>query len=84
MKNPAIADVEMSEIAFPTFSAFEGLAGAVLSKVSCIEAKHEPSFTCTNTRFFESRMVRTQPQTVTLRPSGFDVSMSLISSVFII
>ena len=36
------------------------------------------------TRFFESRIVRTHPQTVTMRPSGLEVRMSLISSVFII
>lgn len=78
------APVEMSDIAFSMFSAFDGVAGFDLSNVSCMFAKQEPSFTWTKTRFFESRIVRTHPQTVTVLPSGAEVKMSLISSVFII
>ncbi len=52
------------------------------SKVSCMDAKQEPSFTWINTRFLESRMVRTQPHTVTMRSSGSDVRMSFINCGF--
>src|SRR5574344_2630246 len=59
-------------------------AALLRSKVSWIFAKHEPSFTWMNTRFFESRIVRTHPQTVTVRPSGAEVSKSFISVGFIV
>ena len=78
------APVEMSDIAFSIFSTFEGFDGFDLSNVNWMLAKQDPSFTWTKTRFFESRIVRTQPQTVTVLPSGAEVKMSLISSVFII
>ena len=54
------------------------------SKVSCTEAKQEPSFTWMKTKFFESRFDFTQPHTVTERPSGSDVSKSFINTGFIV
>src|SRR5574344_3130599 len=76
--------VAMREISLFIEERSAPAAGLLRSNVSWILAKHEPSFTWMKTRFFESRIVRTHPQTVTVRPSGAEVSKSFISVGFIV